>query len=692
MEPQSTLPESSYPGSGNGDAREGATVQSPVLTREPQQQHHQLAQEHNSLPTCACKALLQSSEEGGLLEDPEFPRPQSGDSTQPPENGGQPADILKGLLWVRPDEIVQRIQRQQSKAQRASRPPPQQQQQEQPAQQQQAEKTAVLFSNNRIASTVAQGILPSHAFAAAASGLAASNPRVIKEALVHPQEWRFSHCHAFEEVWLPLLEKAYAKFLGSYEAVAQRAFRDIAVDLTGGIVEEREIQCFDAAVLWAKLRKAFNVGGCFLSCLARGADVEKDNILPDRHYTIVDVVRVEELRLLRLHNPWKVPTWRGEFSDYHRSWTQYPDLKDKLNYKFGDTPAAFWMKFETFLEVFTDICFCHSLPPQHKAPLLLQPLRSPRLTLAEAAVFTGQSYGRNDLTASNWDIQEATRCIQTPSKCETGLRPPAQGEVWSYAEGAEVYVTVQEETWKGLSLCGLPREWSRNPSAAAAVSRPAATPQQTPRSTLMPGNVTSSDGNAFCTSRRTFSGASCNTWGLQQIETTAGAAFQIGSKNAGSSAAAHAAPAAAAAASGPGAGSATTAAATPAAQQIRSSTVRSCTYTAVSRPSAFVRYERQAEGFDTAWVNAPMFLVSVPPPPSAAGGAACAAGSPVSAADDDDPKDPEQQQQQKERQQQQQQVDILLAITQDCSLDVAPISMAVFRTRVAAAPSTCELQ
>lgn len=40
------------------------------------------------------------------------------------------------------------------------------------------------------------------------------------------------------------------------------------------------------------LLRAFNLGGCFLTCVARGADLEKDNILPDRHYTIVDVVRV----------------------------------------------------------------------------------------------------------------------------------------------------------------------------------------------------------------------------------------------------------------------------------------------------------------------------------------------------------------------------------------------------------------
>lgn len=106
-------------------------------------------------------------------------------------SGGEFAGVLKELLWVRPDEIVQRIQQQQCKAQRVSRPQPQQQQlQEKPMQLQQPEKTAILFSSNRIASTVAQGILPSHAFAAAASGLAASNPRLIREALVHPQEWR----------------------------------------------------------------------------------------------------------------------------------------------------------------------------------------------------------------------------------------------------------------------------------------------------------------------------------------------------------------------------------------------------------------------------------------------------------------------------------------------------------------------
>ncbi|CDJ54271.1 hypothetical protein EBH_0038380 [Eimeria brunetti] len=387
MEQQTNVPGGSQPESTEEKTSKVSTIQTPPLIQELQQQQQQqqqpTQQKDDSFATCACRALLQNDGacgKDGLFEDSEFPLVQSNNSFQSHDNGGESADILKGLLWVRPDEIVQRIQRQQSKAQRTSRPQQQQQQQEQPIQQQQPEKTAILFSNSRIASTVAPGILPSHAFSAAASGLAASNPRVIGAALVHPQEWRargifcaaffrsgrrevvsidtrlpcrlsqqskehtrrsrcssrsggtegrrsrsstrkgtttpgiaqsseagaaaaaagdsegthdaaaghshsakqknkrsergpveapdaqagtgeppiefaFSHCHAFEEVWLPLLEKAYAKFLGSYEALAQRSFRDIAVDLTGGVVEEREIQCFDSDVLWAKLRK-----------------------------------------------------------------------------------------------------------------------------------------------------------------------------------------------------------------------------------------------------------------------------------------------------------------------------------------------------------------------------------------------------------------------------------------------------
>ena len=92
------------------------------------------------------------------------------------------------------------------------------------------------------------------------------------------------------------------------------------------------------------------------------------------------------------------------------------DLKDKLNYKFGDTPAAFWMKFETFLEVFTNICFCHYLPPQQRKPFPLQPLYTPRAAPPPTADFVSQSHAMPAMHAMHACIQgcqEENRCVRS---------------------------------------------------------------------------------------------------------------------------------------------------------------------------------------------------------------------------------------------------------------------------------------
>ncbi|KAL8270803.1 hypothetical protein Esti_005277 [Eimeria stiedai] len=805
----------------------------------PQEQQQQQQQRGDSLEArCPCRSLLQQPNAlgpDGLFEDPHFPQLvqlHEGETTVR-------SSLLEGLLWKRPDEIVLRMQQQQAKAQRSARPQQQQQQEQQQEQQQQeqqqqqqqqqdCETPAILFSSSRPASTATQGLLPSLAFVAAASGLAVSKPHVLGGTLLHPRHWRergilcaafyrtgereatcidtrlpccpsillkdahkkprastrkshssssrksavtalqpaaaeeqqtsargppaaaaaaaspaasgdggevserqlsglnalhekrkgkatrksaleagdanlnaedspiefaFSHCHATEEVWLPLLEKAYAKFLGSYEALVDfgRAFRDILVDLTGGVVEEATIAHFGPDILWAKLRRVFSQRNSFLSCCAEAGNAEADGILPNRHYTIVDVVRVEDLRLLRLHNPWKVPTWRGEFSDYHRSWTQYPDLKEKLNYKFGETPAAFWMPFESFLSSFTTISLCHFLPPKERRPFK-------------------QSEGAPGAPP--------TRGFP-PHHClgETAS-DVAVSEVWGYEEGWEAYVSTCRDSWRGWSLCGLPRLWSRTPSAAIAAAAGSAG-ARTPEPTSRPPGSNSSSGSSSKGLRRTSKACMhttvSQTWAVQQQGPHPHAAADSLCLDSSylrsptlprtSAAAAALAAAVAAAADEPlsairskesaafeaYAGS-VAAAAAAAGRSCSSSTPRGCTYTAVSRPSAFVRYEPQSEGFDMAWVNAPMFLISIPPTTTAATAAAAAGAAAAAAGDAGAASGPLQQsleqqralqlqQQQLLHQTEQQPLEMLLSVTQSCSLDVAPVSLAVFRAR-----------
>lgn len=289
--------------------------------------------------------------------------------------------------------------------------------------------------------------------------------------------------------------------------------------------------------------------------------------------------------------------------------------------------------------------------------------------------------------------------------------------MWRYRGGSEIYVTTHEDSWRDLSLCGLPREWSRCSGAATAAFRPAMTPQQSPRQCNTDKNSSSnSNGREFRdTIRRPSTGGSCQTWGIQLLGAACATPAAGGSSGIGPFGSSRAAAAtisgtlvAAAAASGsiaqvtsrpPAAAESFSAAAGTAAARTTvgtprgsMATLRGLMYTAVSRPSAFVRYEPGGDGFDTAWVNAPMFLISVAPPDAAAAAGAAAGGN------YDDDKRQQQQQETGSRQEpprpqqpqeQQPQLDMLISITQNSNLDVAPISMAVFKARVTYAAVNC---
>ncbi|CDJ65764.1 hypothetical protein, conserved [Eimeria necatrix] len=306
------------------------------------------------------------------------------------------------------------------------------------------------------------------------------------------------------------------------------------------------------------------------------------------------------------------------------------------------------MKFESFLEVFTDVFFCHNLAPEHRYPQ--QQLLGPH--------------------------EEASPVDAAASESQTAAASHAAGD----------------------------------PSAEAAkADMPAMTPQQSPRQCNTDKNSSSnSNGREFRdTIRRPSTGGSCQTWGIQLLGAACATPAAGGSSGIGPFGSSRAAAAtisgtlvAAAAASGsiaqvtsrpPAAAESFSAAAGTAAARTTvgtprgsMATLRGLMYTAVSRPSAFVRYEPGGDGFDTAWVNAPMFLISVAPPDAAAAAGAAAGGN------YDDDKRQQQQQETGSRQEpprpqqpqeQQPQLDMLISITQNSNLDVAPISMAVFKAR-----------
>lgn len=153
----------------------------------------------------------------------------------------------------------------------------------------------------------------------------------------------FSRCFDMSEFWTPILEKAYAKLHGSYEAIETGSTADALVDLTAEVSELMN-KLVDTDSLWEKLL-GYDKAGYFLGCsIEDNKPVSMDSvdnvhanefgIILNHAYSILQVVEVLGVRLLRLRNPWGHYEWTGPWSDNAKEWT--PEILEYLDFEFSD--------------------------------------------------------------------------------------------------------------------------------------------------------------------------------------------------------------------------------------------------------------------------------------------------------------------------------------------------------------------
>ncbi|KAK8872780.1 calpain family cysteine protease [Apiospora arundinis] len=171
----------------------------------------------------------------------------------------------------------------------------------------------------------------------------------------------FARCEDPNETWLPLLEKAYAKTHGDYEAISGGWPGEAVEDMTGGVastVASNRVLSKDK--LW---RELCNNDGEFVFALAAmgtGWDWQKSGLALGHAYSILQCRQETDehgkvVRLVQIRNPWGerhwsgVGEWNGPWSDGAKEWTPY--WLKKLNYTFGDD-GVFWMSYKDMLETF----------------------------------------------------------------------------------------------------------------------------------------------------------------------------------------------------------------------------------------------------------------------------------------------------------------------------------------------------
>ncbi|XP_072842329.1 calpain-3 [Pogona vitticeps] len=216
------------------------------------------------------------------------------------------------------------------------------------------------------------------------------------------------------EFWSALLEKAYAKVHGSYEALKGGNTTEAMEDFTGGVTEFYEIK--DAPKDMYKIMKHAIERGSLMACsiednsgfiygatpstniglliseMLKNANYDSPNdsaqekrdrvtktvapmvferrmtngLVTAHAYSVTGLdettFKGEKIKLVRLRNPWGQVEWNGAWSDRSNEWNVIDGTeKLRLQYRIAED-GEFWMSFQDFLRYFTKLEMCNLTP------------------------------------------------------------------------------------------------------------------------------------------------------------------------------------------------------------------------------------------------------------------------------------------------------------------------------------------
>jgi calpain-15 len=208
------------------------------------------------------------------------------------------------------------------------------------------------------------------------------------------------------EMWVMLLEKAFAKYMGSFAAIegnmAIYAMHVITGDEVRMFVHEAEKQCFaeefmkveggtgkDAKVsmYYADANKKipedamydllckYHKEGLVLSggtlgkdqTLTEGRQENNSGLVAGHAYTILQVYQPrltlkDDIKLIKIRNPWGTFEWKGDWGDHSPLWDQHPLVRTEMGKwaKEDGSDGCFYMNWKDFLYHFRQISVCYT--------------------------------------------------------------------------------------------------------------------------------------------------------------------------------------------------------------------------------------------------------------------------------------------------------------------------------------------
>ncbi|KAJ3591080.1 hypothetical protein NHX12_009027 [Muraenolepis orangiensis] len=167
------------------------------------------------------------------------------------------------------------------------------------------------------------------------------------------------------EFWSCLLEKAYAKLKGGYEALEMGFPHEAMADMTGGVTEVVTVASLSKNL--PRFLQHLLEKGALINCANCQGPLEQKNeqgIMFRHAYSLTAVEKVETTQgpvtLVRLHNPWGDTEWEGPWSDFNGpEWNTVSKEEQRRLDRVTKEDGEFWMTVSDFRKNLEVLELCH---------------------------------------------------------------------------------------------------------------------------------------------------------------------------------------------------------------------------------------------------------------------------------------------------------------------------------------------
>ncbi len=169
------------------------------------------------------------------------------------------------------------------------------------------------------------------------------------------------------EIWAMLMEKAWAKVNEGYRNTILGLSSDVLVAFTGYPSIYMNIESYfnnDYEKIWKIIKDYDEKDYILTTSTYDDISGESVGLVAGHAFTLISAketnIKSQNIRLLKIRNPWGNREWNGKWSDNSPLWND-ETRKIFSHYKYNDNDGCFWIEFNDYIKYFEDIHACFKL-------------------------------------------------------------------------------------------------------------------------------------------------------------------------------------------------------------------------------------------------------------------------------------------------------------------------------------------